>query len=178
MTLDLQPTLRGALVHLRPLVEGDFASLFAVASDPLIWEQHPDKTRSTLPGFERFFGEGLASGGALLATEAATGEVIGTSRYDGYDASRGEVEVGWTFLARRCWGGRYNGEMKRLMLDHAFRAVDRVVFVVGVHNLRSQHAVLKLGAVLDGPFRKGAGPESYRYVLTRAAWDGQPTSTS
>ena len=145
--LDLQPTLRGELLELRPLRPEDFDALFAVASDPLIWEQHPNNDRWREPVFRQFFQEALASGGALLATDRATGAVIGSSRYFGYDAAAGVVEIGWSFLARACWGGRYNGEMKRLMLENAFRAVGRVIFVIGPENRRSQRAVEKIGGV-------------------------------
>ena len=154
---DLQPTLRGRLVALRPLREEDFPALFAVASDPLIWEQHPDKDRCTEPVFRRFFEGAMASRGALLATDAADGHVIGTSRYHDWVPERSEVEIGWTFLARSHWGGRCNGEMKRLMLEHAFRFVDTVVFTVHESNWRSQRALEKIGAVRtrSGPDRIG-----------------------
>ncbi|MCC7010051.1 MAG: GNAT family N-acetyltransferase [Acidobacteria bacterium] len=144
---DLQPTLAGALVALRPLVPQDFDALFAVASDPLVWAQHPDKSRSTPDGFRRFFDVAIASGGALLVADRATGQVIGSSRFHGYDPDADEVEIGWTFLARSRWGGRYNGEMKALMLRHAFRFVRHVVFLVAPGNLRSQLALAKIGAV-------------------------------
>ena len=145
-----QPTLRGDLLALRPLRAVDHDALYRVASDPLIWEQHPAKERSEPDGFRRFFDESLATGGALLATDAQTGEVIGSSRYFGYDAEKREVEIGWTFLARSRWGGIYNGEMKRLMLDHAFQFVDSVLFLVGPKNFRSQRAVEKIGGVREG----------------------------
>jgi N-acetyltransferase len=100
--------------------------------------------------FRVFFAEHLATGRAVAVLDAHTGGVIGTSRYAGYDAARGEVEIGWTFLARAYWGGEYNGELKRLMLDHAFRFVEKVVFVIAPGNVRSQRAVEKLGAVQAG----------------------------
>lgn len=150
MTFELQPCLAGALIEARPLRPDDWSALFAVASDSRIWEQHPDSDRYLEPVFRKFFAEALESGGALLVSERATGEVIGSSRYYGYDPVRSEIEIGWTFLARRCWGGRYNGELKRLMLDHAFRFVRRVVFVVGRDNIRSQTALMRIGAVRDG----------------------------
>lgn len=146
MSFEPQPTLRGPLLQARPLVPADHDALFAVAADPLIWEQHPDKTRSTREGFGRFFQGALDSGGALLVTDRATGAVLGSSRYDGYDPVRDEVEIGWTFLARSHWGGRYNAELKDLMLRHAFRYVARVVFLIDPANFRSQRAILKLGA--------------------------------
>jgi RimJ/RimL family protein N-acetyltransferase len=108
--------------------------------------------------FREFFENGVASGGALLATDLATGQVIGTSRFDAYDEARSEIEIGWTFLARSHWGGKYNGEMKQLMLTHAFRFVKRVVFKVGQGNLRSQRALEKIGAVRSG-FRPDASGE-------------------
>ena len=148
-SFDLQPTLRGDLIHLRPLQRDDFDVLYAVASDPLIWEQHPQRERYKPEVFRIFFDEGIACGGALIAVDAADGRVIGSSRYNGYDSGRSEIEIGWTFLARSHWGGPYNREMKRLMLDHAFQFVETVVFKIGVQNWRSRRAVEKIGAVLE-----------------------------
>jgi RimJ/RimL family protein N-acetyltransferase len=144
---DAQPVLRGDLLELRPLRADDWEALYAVASDYLIWEQHPARDRYQPEVFRAFFDEALASGGALVAIDRANGLIIGSSRFHGYDEARSEVEIGWTFLARLYWGGRYNGEMKRLMLEHAFRFVDAVIFIIGAKNLRSQRAVQKLGAV-------------------------------
>ncbi len=148
MPFDLQPTLRGALVELRPLRAEDFDALYAVASDPLIWEQHPSSDRYKEEVFRTFFGDALESGGALIATDVATGQVIGSSRFHGYDSAKSEIEIGWTFLARSHWGGAHNGEMKRLMLEHAFQFVDSVVFVIGPQNFRSRRAVEKIGGTL------------------------------
>jgi RimJ/RimL family protein N-acetyltransferase len=150
MPFDLQPALTGRLVELRPLREEDFDALFAVASDPLIWAQHPEPDRCTEPVFREFFRGGMASGGAFLARDRADGRVIGSSRYAGYDEVRSEIEIGWTFLARSHWGGAFNGEIKQLMLDHAFRFVRRVVFRVGPANLRSRRALERIGAVYVG----------------------------
>jgi RimJ/RimL family protein N-acetyltransferase len=144
---DLQPTLSGALVSVRPLRPDDFDELYAVASDHLIWEQHPARDRGEPDPFRAFFDESIASGGALIVTDKTTHDVIGSSRYFGYREDAREVEIGWTFLARSRWGGRYNADLKQVMLRHAFRFVDSVVFFVGVHNLRSQRALEKIGAV-------------------------------
>jgi len=168
---ELQPTLRGELVELRPLRPDDFDALFAVASDPLIWEQHPEKSRGTLEGFRVFFQGAIDSGGALLATDATTKQVIGSSRYFGYDEEKSEVEIGWTFLARSRWGGRYNGEMKRLMLRHAFRFVRLVVFMVASGNIRSQRAVEKIGGVRAGTRGGPERPERVLFELTSEAYE-------
>jgi N-acetyltransferase len=146
--IDFQPSLRGKLVVLRPLSEDDWTEMFRVASDPLIWEGHPRPDRCQEPVFRRFFDDALASGQALAILDAQTGEIIGSSRYHGHDPVLSEVEIGWSFLARRCWGGAYNREVKRLMLDHAFGMVETVVFHVGASNVRSRRAMEKIGGVL------------------------------
>lgn len=170
MSIDLQPTLKGALVTLRPLRVTDWDALFAVAADPLIWEQHPAHDRYQEAVFRVFFAEAMASGGAFLVHDAATGQVIGSSRYFGHDPVRREVEIGWTFLARSHWGGRYNSEMKQLMLNHVFQFVDRVLFLVGPNNVRSQTAVERIGGVRIGTRRNTAGHESVVYQITREGW--------
>lgn len=144
--MELQPTLEGEVVRVRPLVAADFDALFSIASDPLLWEQHPAKERAERAGFERWFVEAMSSKGALAVIDRTDDRLIGSSRYARFDATRREVEIGWTFLARSHWGGAYNSDLKRIMLDHAFRFVDAVVFRVHSENLRSQRAVEKLGA--------------------------------
>jgi RimJ/RimL family protein N-acetyltransferase len=163
--LDLQPILRGRLLELRPLRPEHFDDLYAVASDPLVWEQHPARDRHEKPVFRQLFRESLASGGALIAVDTATGKVIGSSRFHGYDREKSEVEIGWTFLARSHWGGAYNREMKELMLRHAFRYVSRIVFLVGTENFRSQRALDKIGAVRVGSKPDGSGRMSYIYEM-------------
>jgi RimJ/RimL family protein N-acetyltransferase len=166
MSFEYQPILRSELLELRPLRADDFEELFAVASDPLIWEQHPVKDRCTRDGFQTFFAESLASKGALAALDPSTTRIIGSSRFHGYDAGGDEVEIGWTFLGRAYWGGVYNGEMKRLMLQHAFRFVHRVIFLIGPLNVRSQKAVEKIGAVRTGSRADAAGRQSFLYEIT------------
>jgi N-acetyltransferase len=168
LTFDLQPFLTGDLLDLRPLREDDYPALYAVASDPLIWEQHPDSDRYQEEVFRAFFREAMASGGALLATDRKDGRVIGSSRYFGFDAEKGEVEIGWTFLARSHWGGAYNREMKRLMLRHASRFVKTIVFVIGPTNFRSRRAVEKIGGVRVGVVEKD-GRERVVYRIDASA---------
>ena len=163
---DLQPSLRGELLHLRPLRSDDFDALFAVAADPLIWEQHPARDRYQPDVFRAFFDEATASGGALIASDARDGRVIGGSRYHGYNPGQSEIEIGWTFLTRAYWGGKYNGEMKELMLRHAFTFVDRVVFLIGPENYRSQRAVEKIGAVPAGTRIDSYGRERITFEIT------------
>jgi RimJ/RimL family protein N-acetyltransferase len=147
---ELQPHLVGDVLELRPLRPEDWEGLFLIASDPMIWEQHPARDRYQEDVFKEFFKEALDSGGALVAIDRKTQSIIGSSRYFGYEPANSEIEIGWTFLARSCWGGTYNREMKRLMLGHAFQVVDSVVFLVGPENFRSRRALEKIGAVITG----------------------------
>lgn len=166
MPFELQPVLQGELLTLRPLRPEDFAELYAVACDPLIWEQHPASDRYKEEVFREFFRKALESGGALIAVDSKDGRVIGSSRFFGYDAANSEIEIGWTFLARSHWGGVYNGEMKRLMLRHAFKFVENIVFLVGPQNFRSQKALEKIGAVLVGSRINAEGWDSLVYRIT------------
>lgn len=172
MPFELQPTLRGELLELRPLREDDFAELYAVASDPLVWEQHPASDRYKEEVFREFFRDALESGGAFTVTDSGTGRVIGSTRFHGHDEGRSEIEIGWTFLARSHWGGSYNGEMKRLMLAHAFKFVKSVVFLVGPRNMRSRRAVEKIGGVADGTRPTEFG-DSVLYRITASAFAGR-----
>lgn len=163
---DLQPSLEGELLRLRPLRPEDWDELSAVAADPLIWEQHPSNDRYKEGVFREFFREALESGGAFIVSDARDGRVIGSSRFHGYNEEKSEIEIGWTFLARSHWGGIYNREMKQLMLRHAFRFVKRVIFLVGAQNLRSQQALAKIGAVRAGSRSDGNGRDSFVYQIT------------
>ncbi len=150
MAVDLQPLLRGALLELRPLRADDWDDLYAAASDPLIWEQHPEHLRYTEPVFREFFRVALVSGSALVAIDLADGRMVGSSRYHDYDPAARTIEIGWSFLVRSHWGGRYNAEMKRLMLDHIFAFVDEVQFVIDPQNIRSQQAIQRVGGEPSG----------------------------
>ena len=148
------------LIELRPLREEDFEALFRAASDPLIWEQHPEPERWKREVFQRFFDDAIASEGAFAVIYLKSGEIIGSSRYWDYNPHQREIEIGWTFLERAFWGGAYNRELKSLMLDHAFRFVDGVVFRVGENNIRSQRALQKIGAKLVSKVERSAGDGS------------------
>jgi len=172
---ELQPRIDNKYIRLEPLEPDDFDALFAVASDPLIWEQHPNKDRYQRAVFEGFFKGALASGGAFCVLDAMTGELIGSSRYYDLDEARSAICIGYTFIARNRWGRQYNRALKTLMLDHAFRFVDRAVFHVGETNLRSRKAMEKLGGVLVGEVAMSYGngepvKNNVIYEITKEDW--------
>src|SRR4029450_8612126 len=171
MSFNLQPHLKGELIELRPLKPEDCDDLFAVASDPLIWEQHPESDRYKEEVFKIFFKEALESGGAFVVIDQKSQQIIGSTRFYGYDPEKSEIEIGWTFLARKYWGGRYNREMKKLLLAHAFKFVETVIFFVGQKNFRSQKAMEKIGAIRNGIAKREYGNHppvlNVKYVIKK-----------
>ena len=167
MSFDLQPILTGTLLQLQPLREEDWDDLFAVASDPLIWEQHPVPDRCKEEVFRGFFREAMESGGGMIVIDRKDGRVIGSSRFNAYNPEKNEIEIGWTFLARSYWGGTYNREMKQLMLQHAFQFVRRVNFLVGPQNFRSQKAMEKIGGRRMGSRIDATGRENLVFQIEK-----------
>ena len=146
--LDLQPTLKGQWVTLRPLLRSDFEALYAAASDPLIWEQHPEPNRYQRPVFETYFNSGIECRGAFAILDSKTGKIIGSTRFYSHDTELKEVVIGYTFIERAYWGKKHNPEMKKMLLEHAFQKADRVLFYIGEKNTRSRKAIESIGAVL------------------------------
>ncbi|TCC84033.1 GNAT family N-acetyltransferase [Pedobacter hiemivivus] len=167
-TFDRQEELEDDLIQIIPLKAEHFEALYRVASDPLIWEQHPNNDRYLRVVFEAFFEGALASEGAYLVLDKETGEVIGCSRYYDFDEEKKAIAIGFTFIARQFWGGTYNSALKRLMMNHAFEYLDAVIFHVGSQNLRSQKAVEKLGAKKIGEQVVTPIKLNYIYQLTKA----------
>jgi len=143
--MNLQPTLEDDLILLKPLAESDFELLYEVAKDPLIWKQHPCFNRYEKPAYAKFFSDSIKSKGALIIIEKSTGKIIGSSRFKKVNHSEDAIEIGWSFLARDKWGGKFNKSMKYLMIDFAFNYMEYIVFYIGKENLRSQKAVQKIG---------------------------------
>jgi RimJ/RimL family protein N-acetyltransferase len=176
--MNLQPTnLETEIVKLIPLKETDFEALFAVASDPLIWEQHPSNDRYKRDVFQSFFNDGMASKGAFIIVDKLTNEVIGSSRYYLYDPENSSLSIGYTFFARKYWGTNYNKTVKSLMINHAFLSLNKVLFHVGEFNIRSQKAVGNIGGKLVEGKRmamSAAQPDkiSFEYIITKKDWKG------
>lgn len=168
--MDLQPILENDLLFIRPLEPADHKALYEVTKDPMIWEQH-FANRYEQSVFDQFFQESLASKGALIFQLKGSKAIIGSSRYRLIHQYPKIVEIGWTFLARKYWGGKYNPTIKRLMIDHAFKSMDHVIFKVHHDNLRSQKAVEKIGGrkieANELPLVAALHPESFIYIINK-----------
>jgi RimJ/RimL family protein N-acetyltransferase len=143
--INIPAQLEDDLIRLNPLNQNDFDALFEVASDPLIWEQHPTRDRYKKEVFQIYFDSAIASASAFLIIDKSSNEIAGCSRYYDHNPKESRIAIGYTFLARKFWGGNYNGAVKKLMLDYAFRFVDTVLFHIGPNNIRSQKAIEKIG---------------------------------
>ncbi|WP_027384397.1 GNAT family N-acetyltransferase [Epilithonimonas caeni] len=144
--MNIQLIIENENVKLIPLKTSDLEKLFAVASDPLIWEQHPNKDRYKRDVFETFFRGAMESRGAFKIIDKESNEIAGSTRFYDYNPEENSIFIGYTFYGRKFWGSKLNPQVKKLMLDHIFQFVDKVNFHVGKDNIRSQKAMEKLGA--------------------------------
>jgi RimJ/RimL family protein N-acetyltransferase len=172
---ELQPVLENKLVTINPLHENDFDRIYKIASDPLIWEQHPVKDRYKKEVFEKYFKGAIESGSAFIVLNAGTMQPIGCTRFYDLNESISVIAIGYTFLSRDHWGTTYNSALKSLMVNHAFKFVNNIIFQVGIHNIRSQRAVEKLGAKKIGMeevtyYGEAASNSNFIYELKKDCW--------
>jgi RimJ/RimL family protein N-acetyltransferase len=169
--MNLQPTLKHEIVQIIPLKESDFDDLFTIASDKLLWEQHPEKDRYKKEVFQAFFKTAIASKSAFKFVDIKTGNTIGTSRYYEFNEIESSVAIGFTFIDRKYWATPYNRTIKNLMINYAFQFVENIIFHVGDTNFRSQKAVEKLGALHTETFLdEENGRTHVTYTLTKENW--------
>lgn len=168
--INLQPILENDILYIRPLRHDDLEDLYAVASDPLLWQQHPEPLRYQREIFEKFFKKAMDSKGALVLIDKKTQKLIGCSRYYEYKEQDNSIAIGYTFIARAYWGTGYNLSIKKLMLDHILQSIDTVYFHIGINNIRSQKAITRLGArKLD---RSDPHHENHLiYIIDKELWN-------
>jgi len=164
MNFSIQPVLENEKYQLIPLQKGDFELLYEVASDPKVWEQHPNKDRYKREIFENFFKGAMESQGAFKIIEKSTGNFLGSTRFYDFDESENRIFIGYSFYGANSWGKGINPQVKKLMLDYIFQFVDKVHFHIGKENFRSQIALERLGG------KKIAEEE--------VAYFGEPTRTN
>ena len=137
MNFSIQSTLTTGKITLQSLQASDFEALYAVASDPKIWEQHPNRDRYKRDVFLNFFNGAIQSGGAFKILDNASGQLLGSTRFYDYSAADNSIFIGYTFYNISCWGTGINHAVKTLMLNYIFENVNKVKFHIGVSNVRS-----------------------------------------
>jgi RimJ/RimL family protein N-acetyltransferase len=174
MHFSIQPIIENEKAVLYPLQKDDFDALYNTASDPKIWEQHPNKDRWKKDVFQTFFEGAIQSEGAFKIIDKATGNTIGSTRFYDYDESESSIFIGYTFYAASCWGKGYNHAVKTLMLNYIFQFVSKVYFHIGAGNVRSQIAIARLGAQKVGEQEVtyfGEAPKlNFIYEISKAQW--------
>jgi N-acetyltransferase len=172
--MNIQPTIQTNKIIIQPIQASDFDRLYAVASDPKVWEQHPNPLRYQREVFANYFEGAIASKGALLIIDAEKKQVIGASRYYDFDEAQKSILIGYTFFGTAYWGGVWNPMVKQLMIDYAFTFVDKVIFHIGADNIRSQTAIGRLGAIKYAEEKVayfGEGEKlNYFYAIAKADW--------
>jgi N-acetyltransferase len=174
MNFNIQPTLENDKVILYPLQEDDFEALYAVASDPRVWEQHPNKDRWKREVFTTFFEGAIQSKGAFKIVDKATGEIAGSTRIYDYNEQDNSILIGYTFFGTAYWGKGFNPSVKSLLLNYLFDFVSQVHFHIGASNVRSQIAIGRLGAKKTGELEVayyGELPKlNYIYSIEKEEW--------
>jgi N-acetyltransferase len=174
---DLQPTLENDLLIIRPAKSEDFDHLYKVASDPLVWEQHPAKNRYKIDIFTALFNEGMTTKAMFVVIDKKSGDIIGSTRFNPVPETDNAIEIGWSFIGRAYWGGGYNKAQKHLLMDYAFQHVDHVFYYIGKSNTRSRKAVEKLGgnriSHYDGQLLDARSPDGVIYRIGKSAYQSK-----
>ncbi|NMH27925.1 GNAT family N-acetyltransferase [Flavobacterium silvaticum] len=170
MEINWQPDfLESDIVSLVPMDATDFEAVYVVASDPLIWEQHPANDRYKREVFQKFFDDAINGNSSFKIIDKISGQIIGSTRYYDFDADKKQIAIGYTFLAKEFWGGTYNQSVKKLLIDYAFQFVDAIVFHIAPMNFRSQQGTMKTGAKKVREITKNGNP-SFEYAIQKTDW--------
>ena len=174
MNFTIQPVLENETVILYPLNNDDFEALHLSASNPEIWEQHPNKNRWQKQIFKNFFEGAILSNGAFKVVDKINNKVIGSTRFYDYDENEHSILIGYTFYDKAYWGKGINHAVKSMMLDYIFQFVCIVDFHIGAENIRSQVSINRLGVTKIGELEVtyfGEEPKlNFIYRLTKEDW--------
>lgn len=177
MDINIQPTLENEKIILYPLQEKDFELLYMVASDPKIWEQHPNKDRYKKEVFKTFFEGAIRSKGAFRIVDKITLLTIGSTRFYDLNEQESSLFIGYTFYAVEYWGKGVNRMVKAMMLDYIFQFVSKVNFHIGADNIRSQISIGRLGAEKIGEQEVtyyGEAPKlNFVYEISKDKWENK-----
>lgn len=163
MKLNLTPTLENYKILVRPLENDDYAELFKIAQQPILWENHPISGYSDVE-FKRFFKNAINMG-SLLIIDKLDNRVIGCTQFYDHNTTESSIVIGNTFISSEYWGTGYNKMIKTLMLDYVFNFVEKVIFYVSENNIRSQKAIEKLHVINNGMLIRHYGVRTIKCIL-------------
>ena len=162
--MNFKSNLEDCFLSLSQIKKESFEDLYLVASDPVIWEQHPESDRWKKEKFSIFFFFFLPNKfGLLLIFDTHNNPIFGSTRFYSYNKIDKAIRIGFTFISQKYWGTSTNFYVKKMMLDYTFKYLEKVYFDIGTNNFRSRKAVEKLGAILFSDNKKG----DVVYILTK-----------
>ncbi|MFD0727279.1 GNAT family N-acetyltransferase [Lysobacter brunescens] len=183
MTIWATPTLAGRHVSLSPLDAAHADGLRAAAADGALWTLRYTSVPGPAEGdAEAYIADALAQRDAGVAlpfvVRDADGDIVGSTRFYDIDRSIPRVSIGYTWYAVRTQRTGLNTEAKLLLVDHAFASwnCEAVVFETSHENIRSQTAILRLGAKRDGVLRAhrrhrdGTLRDTHVFSILRHEW--------
>ncbi|MFW5661464.1 MAG: GNAT family N-acetyltransferase, partial [Oceanicaulis sp.] len=180
--MKLEPrTLQNPFVRLEPLEARHRAPLRPLAADPSLWIQ---TSLNASADFDAWFDTMAAD----TARRAQISYAVFDKRKEAYAGhtsflavvpAHARVEIGWTWYGAGFHRSHVNPACKRLLMSHAFASgAARVELKTGAHNLRSQGAMEKMGAVREGVLRShsktwtGERRDSVYYSVLAGEWPG------
>jgi RimJ/RimL family protein N-acetyltransferase len=161
-------TLEGRVVRLEPLTLAHVPALCEIGLDESLWRLTIAQiaTEADMRAYVQEALDAQSAGKALpfATVDAATGRVIGSTRFGNADLPNRRVEIGWTWIAPAWQRTGANTEAKVLMLRHAFEGLGcmRVELKTDVLNTKSRNAMLRIGATEEGVHRKHQVTQSGR----------------
>ena len=173
--------MTGAHASLEPLERSHLEGLCDAVRDGELWKLW----YTSVPAPEAMAAEidrrlALQAAGSMLpfAVLDAQGRVVGMTTYMNIDATHRRVEIGSTWYAQSTQRSALNTECKRMLLGHAFEALECIAVEFRTHrlNTQSRRAIERLGAQLDGVLRahmrlpNGTLRDTAVYSITAEEW--------
>ncbi len=170
----------GSVVRLEPMTSSHAEALLASISSPEVWEWKPVARPVTIQAMTQAVTAWLGPSNRmpLVVVRRSDGRVVGSTQIYDIDVVESRAEIGWTWLARDCWGQGLNEDMKIVVLRICFEVLElaRVAFRVDNLNERSQRALTRQGFTFEGTLRShqfrldGTRRDSLYLSVLKAEW--------
>jgi len=174
--------LENERVRLEPLTQMHYDKLLPVALQEELWE-FTSVTVKNEDDFLKYFNQALSDKKQQDAYPFAiydkqTNQYAGSTRYGSISFENKRVEIGWTWYHPSLQRSGLNKNCKFLLLSYAFDTLllNRVELKTSLTNLKSQGAMLKIGAVKEGIMRRhmvnwnGTLRDSVFFSFIREEW--------
>ncbi|MGC2659123.1 MAG: GNAT family protein [Bryobacteraceae bacterium] len=155
-----QVALVGKRLRLEPLSQKHLEDLSIAGAQAEIWRWLPTEHYAA-GSMVSFIDGALAQYAQRKAVPFATIDMesaiaVGSTRYHNIEPQQRRLEIGFTWISPTFQGSHVNTEAKFLQLWYAFEILRcrRVEFKTDAKNVRSRNAILRLGAIEEGYFRK------------------------